>query len=132
MHAGDGIDQRTLVLCGGDAIQFGLEWPQAFGIDCLLVHAGAVVVANLLVNRAAAGPASSSLLQNVPQGDTVPLFELREADPLRLIGRDLRLCKPVPAGVLVEIHTWISRLVDVVDAETNGGLPGRRSLSEGN
>ena len=66
VHAGDGIDQRTFVLCGGDAIQFRLERVETFGIDCLLVHACAVVVANLLVNRAAAWPASGSLLQNVP------------------------------------------------------------------
>ena len=132
MHTGDGIDKRTLVLCCGDAIQFGFERPQAFGIHCLLVHACAVVVANFLVDSVSARTARGSFFQNVSQDELVSFLDFHKARPFRLVRRDLCFLQPVSAGVLVEINTRIGRLVDVVDAETHGRLPGGRSLSEGN
>ena len=121
----DGIDQRAFVLRGRNARQFRLQRVDPFGVRRLLVHARPVEVADLLLDGRTVCPPGRRLLQDVVQHVFIPLIQLDEAHPLRLVRRNLGVLQPVAAGELIEIHAGIDRLVDLVDAETRLGLSGR-------
>ena len=117
-----GVDQPSLVFHSGYARQFGLERIKALGVHRLFVHAGTVVVANLLLNRTAAGIFHGRLLQYLSQSRFVPFVNFDEAHPLRLVGGNFCRLQPVAAGVLIKVGAGIHHLVDVIDAEAFGGL----------
>ena len=49
----DHVDECLFILHGSHAVQFGLKRLEPFRINRLLIHAGGVIVSNLLVNRVA-------------------------------------------------------------------------------
>src|SRR4029077_6907385 len=128
---GDNIDEIGLVLDGGDALEFWLEWIEAFGIGGLFVHTGAVVVADFLLDSAAVGATGGGFFENASLRDEVAFVEFGEADPLGLVGGDFRVLEPVAAGVLVEVNARGGGFVDRLDAETFGHLGGGWSLRKG-
>src|SRR5437016_11919780 len=109
MHVRNLVDERALVLGRGHAVELGLEWSNSLFIDRLLIHAGAVEVADLLINGVPPGAADGSLLQNAAFDVEIALVELREALPRRTVGGDLGLLHPIAAGELVEVHAGIDR-----------------------
>ena len=127
---GSDVDEVGLVLDGGDAVEFGLERIESLGVGGLFVHAGAVVVADFLVDGAAIRAAGGGFLQNSSQRDEIAFVEFGEADPLGLVGGDFRILEPVAAGVLVEVDARVGGLIDGLDAEAGGHLVVRR-LGEG-
>src|SRR5262249_43373430 len=117
----DDIDQLLLTLRSGNTIELRLYWRNPLRLHRALIHAGAVVIANLLLNGVASGTTLLRLFQDVSQHRQVLLLNLGKAVPLGAVGRNFFRLQPVPASVLIEIGTGIDRLVYVVDAE-----PGRR------
>ncbi len=130
MGVSDHVDEFRFVLDRGDPLQFRLEGIESLGVGGLLVHAGTVVVADLLVDGAAVRASCRCFFEDATQGHEIALVDFREANPLGLVSGDLRVLEPVAAGVLVEIDARVDRLGDRLDAEAIGHLL-LRSLREG-
>ena len=124
----DRIDQFLLVLDRGQAVELRFERCETFGVHRFFVHAGAEIIADLLVNGFASTFLRRRLLQNVALNGQVALVDFREANPPRLVGGDLSVLQPVAAGVLIKINARIGSLINVGNAEA-GRRRGRR-LSE--
>src|SRR5205085_395890 len=75
-----------------------------FSIDSLLVHAGSVVVADLLVDRIPARSVSRNFSQNVPKGRLIALVQFSKSTPAGLVRGYLGGLKPRPACILKEIR----------------------------
>ena len=109
---------------GGDGLELRLERLRAELVDAVGVHAGAKVVAILLLQgrlrRLRRG------LQLAVQGVKVVVGKLVEAAPAHLIGGDGVLLHPVAAGVLVEVLTRVGRLIDRGEIEDGWLARGRR------
>jgi hypothetical protein len=130
VHLRDLVDQRAFVFDCGHAIQFRLERSHSLLVDRLLVHAGAVEVANLLIDAVTAGTASGSFLQNAALDTEIAFVEFGKALPRRPVGGNFRVLHPVAASVLIEVHARVGALIDVVDAEAGGRFRRRRGLSK--
>src|SRR5579864_3142028 len=117
---------------GVDAVQGGLDGVNAFSIDAFFVHAGGIIVADLLIDGRAARRRLPGLLQDLALDPQVLLAEFIEAVPLRLVGREGVLRAPVAARVLIEVRARAD--VGVHGPEIETGLAGlwyvRGSLGE--
>src|ERR1035441_3179941 len=87
-----------------------------------LVHAGVVIVADLLVVGRTAGIVGRGLVQNVAQDQLIAFVQLVEPAPFRLVRRNRIVLDPVAAGVLVEIVAGIGGLVHRVQIEAGDVL----------
>src|SRR5665213_2130811 len=97
----------------------GLERLQPFLLTPLLIHAGAVIVADLLrVGIVLSGGNGGSLIQNLAENRPVSLSQFAESAPACLIGGYGIVLQPVPAGVLVKIIAGIRRAVDRREVES--------------
>ena len=117
MHARDGVNQAALVIHGSNSVEFRLERTESLGLNGFLVHAGAIVIANLLIASAPAWTPLGCLFQNVVQNGLVPLIYFNETRPFRLVRRNFRLFHPVATRILIEIGARIHALINVVNAE---------------
>src|SRR4029077_11327024 len=88
-----------------DAIHFWFERLGAELLDGLLVHAGTVEVADLLIYGAAFGVVHRGFFKNVAQNSSVALRQFAAAVPSRLVGWNRIVGHPQSAGVLVEVDT---------------------------
>src|SRR5262249_16718206 len=130
VHARNRVNQAALVLYCGDSVKLRPQRVETFDVNPLLVHTGAIVVADLLVNWVAAGPAGGRLLQSSMQNLVIALLHFNKAGPFRLVGGDLRIFQPLATGVLIEVRAWVHRLIDVINAESVGRLRSCRVLAE--
>src|SRR6185437_12006420 len=114
LQAGDLGGELGGGLDAGEQIELGLEGLGAGGIDRGLVHAGGVVVADLLGDGVFLGGVGAGVLENLVKGFAVALDQLGEGAPLDLIVGDGMLRHPGAASVLVEVLAGIG-----------GGINGR-------
>ena len=94
-----------------DAVQLGLDGRDALLVDGRGVHATGEVVADLLVDRAAAGLHHGGALQDVELHLFVAVLQFGETSPAGAVGGERVLGDPVAAGVLVEVDARIDGLV---------------------
>src|SRR5207248_2380607 len=80
-------------------------------------HASGIVVADLLLFRAALMISARGLLQNVMQDRKVRLVKLREAVPIGILGRHGVLGYPPAARILEEVGAGIGGLVHRIHIE---------------
>ena len=108
IHHGRGyIGDLRLRINLRNALQIRLQRRQTLGINCLLVGAGRIVIADLLRGRVALGVRRGSSLQNPAQPAQVLVLHLRVDVPRRLVGRNRIVFYPSAAGILEEVHTRI-------------------------
>src|SRR6185295_6246270 len=77
-------------------------------VDAVLVHAAAVVVADL--PRLSGGRRGGGL-ENLAELRVVALLQIVERRPGRAVGRDRVVLHPAAAGELIKIHTRIGRTI---------------------
>ena len=88
VQVGDFFGDLRLVLEVADAVQFRLERREASGVDSLFVHAGGVVIADLLGGGVAIGGGLGGVFQDLVQDLAVPFGQLTEASPHGLVRGD--------------------------------------------
>ena len=81
MDVGNFLDQCRFVLHRSNTIELRFHGGNPLGVDRLFVHAGAVEVANLLVNGIAAGAPGFGFFEDAALDVFVAFVELDEADP---------------------------------------------------
>ena len=123
-----------LVLQVADAVELRLERRQPFGVDGLLVHAGEVIIADLLRHGVAMGIGLGGLVENLAEDLAVALLQFGEAAPPGLVGRNGIGFDPSAAGVLVKVHARVRRFIQGLNVEGNGlgrGLGKKRAGAHG-
>src|SRR3954454_12018955 len=80
-----------------NAIKRGRKRRESFLFDRSLIHAGGVVIANLLINRAALGIIHRRFLENVAQDKAIALREFGVAAIRALVRRNRILLEPSAA-----------------------------------
>ena len=142
-HAIEMSDERGQLLPGlesGDAIQFRLDGGQAALVDGIGIHAGGVVVADLLLVGASGGVRGCRFFDDLMQRLGVELEKVGELIELRQIGGDgMQFCE-VAAGVLIEVAAGIGGFIHGGGVEAGdgavlrsfaGGSRGLRGAGEG-
>src|SRR5579863_4768688 len=89
-------------------VEIGLQRSDARPLHGFFIHAGNIVVTNLLHGGILAGSASSRLFENPPQSPRILVLHFVPRGPARLVWRYGILLHPAAAGVVVEIHAWIN------------------------
>ena len=104
LEARDLLLERSLVVNRGDPVELSLERRDPGRLDRGLIHAAPVEVGelSLLGPRRRRRP-GGELLQGLVQDLAVPLVQLVERAPARVIGRHRVLLQPPAVGVLVEV-----------------------------
>ena len=121
VQLGDERRQRVRAGQRGNLLEQRFERRRALRVDRRFVHAGHVVVANLLRprrRRAGSGCRFENLLQRL----VVVLLQLVEPPPARSIRRYRVLRHPASTGVLVEIGTGVDRLVHRIELKARRRL----------
>src|SRR5690242_15416926 len=114
MEVSNGWRQVTFVLDTSDPVELWLQRRRSLPFDGILIHAGGVVIADLLVYRAAFRIVCRSFLENVAKDKAIALGQFSVAAIGTLICRDWILLEPSAAGVLIEIPAGIGALVHQV------------------
>ena len=122
----------------GDLVEVRRQRRGAACLDGFLVHAGAEVVADLLLAGVAAVGAFGQVFEDAPQVAAVVQRQLAVDGPARLVGRDRVVLHPAAAGVLVEVDAGIGVAVHRVHVQAGrvrefggGTLGGRRGGGSG-
>src|ERR1700686_5509490 len=89
---------------GLDDVQSGLDGLDSVTVYVIFVHAGGVIVADLLIDGGAIGRRPRSVLEDLAFDLEVALTEFIEAAPARLVGWDGVLRVPGAARVLIEVR----------------------------
>src|SRR5437016_12615710 len=110
MQVGNFIDKLSFALYGIDAVKFQFQHRNAFLVDGRFVHAGSVVVSDLLLSRGTFRR-RCGLFKNSTQNCAVALCQFIEASPYWLVSRNRVVPDPSAAGKLVEVNTGISTLI---------------------
>ena len=115
-----------------DAVQLALEGRDALLVDGRGVHATGEVVADLLVERAAAGLHHGGAFEEAELHLLVVVLQFAETSPAGAVGGQRVLGDPVAAGVLVEIDARIDGLVHGggVDAPLRHGEQGQQKKTD--
>ena len=121
MQAADFGAEVAQVFDGADAVEFRLQRLQAFFVDGGYIHAGSVIVADLLRVRVAIG-GDGGFIENLPENRPVSLLEFAETAPGRLVGRYRIVLQPGAAGVLVKVFAGIGLLIDGREIEAGRGF----------
>ena len=100
-----------------DTIELGLEDRDAFLVDGGLVHAGGIVVTNLLLVCECASDRPPNIAPGSCAGSLVAIFQLVETAPTRLIRRDRMVLHPIAAGELIEISAGVSGAIERVQSK---------------
>jgi len=124
LQVGHFARQLRLALQRGDARQLQPDGLGSLGLHPLLVHAGGVEVAHLLVDGVALGVVRRGLLQDLVQHRAVVFRQQAEGAPHHLVGGDGIVLDPLAAGVPVEVHTGVHALVHRIGVEAGQGLGG--------
>src|SRR4029077_15536547 len=98
--------------------------------DGLLVYAGGVIVADLLVDGATGGAGLGGGFQDIAQDELVVALQLGIDAPARLIGGNAVLLHPAAAGVGVEVGARINAVIHGSDVES-GLVGGGSTLGKG-
>src|SRR5579871_3299525 len=100
-----------------DAVEFGFDGADALGILGWLIHAGFVIVTDLLLHGRAAWIILRRGFQNRFQYALIPELEFAIRPPEGLIGRDRIGGNPLLAGVLIEVHARINAVINLIQIE---------------
>ena len=114
--------QLRFVLERSNAFQHRLQRGRPLGVDAGLVHAGVVIVADLLVVGRTAGIVGRGLIENIAQDQLIAFVQFVEPAPFRLVRRNGIVLDPVAAGVLVEIDARVGGLVHRIQVEAGDVL----------
>ena len=120
----DDFRKLRLVLDSRDAIEHGLQWLEAGFVDGVLIHAGGVVIADLLLYRSPIGRRLGRIFQRVAHGGNIPDGQRVKRAPSALIGGDRISLHPLAAGVLEKVRAGVEGLVYLLDAEVLEGRHG--------
>ena len=108
---GDGQRRRRRVDLG-DRVEQRLQRLRARRLDRLVVHAGAVEVADAGAVGTSRPGVGGGVLEHLPDDVAVVLADDREAlGPACLVGGELGLVEPAAAGVAVEVLTRIGSAI---------------------
>ncbi len=124
MEAGDFGGEVFVRLNFSNRFEIRFQGLRSLGLDGSLVHAGAVVVANFLLNRSALRTGCGRLLQNVLENIFAALAEFIEASPTRSIRGDRILFLPASACVGVEVVAWLNGWIQHVRVEAHALFSG--------
>ncbi len=122
-------DQILPRLDRSDPLHLRLDRLRAQRVDVGLVHAGGIVVANLLHHRVAFGTGHRGLFEDGMQDVVVALLQFIEASPARLVSGDGILRHPSAACVLVKVDTRIGPEIHRCLIEARNAGSHRRSRS---
>ncbi len=117
------------ILHRANAVEFRLKRRNSLLIDGVYVHAGSVVVANLLGIGVAIGR-RGGFLEDPAQNGPITLRELAEPSPRGLVGWYRIVLQPGSARVLVEVIAGVGTFVDRGKIEPGGSLQVRRILRQ--
>ncbi len=120
MKNDDFAQQLLFGLQSGDGVEVSFDRRDAALFDSGGIHAGREEIADLARHGVALRVVGRRLFEDVVERLAVPLGELVEAAPGRLVGWDRILCEPGSAGVLVEVDARVGFAVEGVDVETGG------------
>ena len=116
-HGGNDPRHFALGAHAADSFQIALQRAGSSGLDCLFIHAGAVVVADLLFHRIAARAARRRFLENLAQQRPVLVRQLAADAPAGLVRRDRVFLQPAPACVSEKVGAGIHAGVEGSDVE---------------
>ena len=117
VQLGDHVEQARLVLHRIHPLQIRRDRRRAPRLDRRLVHAGRIVVADLLLERAVRHTRLPGVLEDRGEPLLVVLAHLVVAPEPRLVGRQRVARAPAAAGELVEVHTRVGSAIELREIE---------------